>query len=293
MRKLTFSEVEKLFKGRGYKLLETEYINCETKMKYQCPNHPDRELFITVDKLKQGRCCPYCSKVGKVTQKDAENAFSKLGYILIDTYKPNHTPLKYICPNHPDKETKMRYSQALEGVRCPYCVNNIKFDFEEVKLEFEKVGYRLLEVEYINNSTPMKYICPKHPEKIRYISLANLKKGKRCMMCSRGGENHHNWSKLITDEERDANRNISGYNAWRKSVYKKDNYKCLICGSIEHLCAHHLDGFVWCKEKRTDVKNGVTLCNECHIEFHRQYGIGDNTKGQFIEWVNEMGISLE
>jgi hypothetical protein len=31
----------------------------------------------------------------------------------------------------------------------------------------------------------------------------------------------------------------------------------------------------------------MTLCKECHKEFHQIYGKGDNTKKQFEEWINK------
>ena len=48
---------------------------------------------------------------------------------------------------------------------------------------------------------------------------------------------------------------------------------------------HHLDSYNWCKEKRVDDTNGITLCENCHKNFHNIYGRGDNTKEQFEEWI--------
>jgi hypothetical protein len=73
----------------------------------------------------------------------------------------------------------------------------------------------------------------------------------------------------------------------RNDILNRDNYTCQCChkrgGNIN---AHHLDGYDWCKEKRTDVNNAVTLCQDCHSDFHHQYGYGGNTKEQFEEWIN-------
>ena len=50
------------------------------------------------------------------------------------------------------------------------------------------------------------------------------------------------------------------------------------------LNAHHLDGWNWCKDKRFKTSNGITLCEDCHVEFHKEYGYGNNTKEQFQEF---------
>lgn len=103
------------------------------------------------------------------------------------------------------------------------------------------------------------------------------------------GENSPRWNNNISSHEREIGRKIVGYNDFIKAVYKRDNYQCVCCGQKgngSNLNAHHLDGYNWCKDKRTDVNNGVTLCKECHEGFHSIYGKGNNTKEQFNEWIN-------
>lgn len=100
-------------------------------------------------------------------------------------------------------------------------------------------------------------------------------------------ENHPRWDKDKSNDERIINRKYLDYINWRRQVYERDGYSCLCCKdkSGGNLNAHHLDGFNWCVEKRTDVGNGVTLCNKCHTDFHRVYGYGDNTHEQYDEWI--------
>lgn len=56
----TYLEVKQAFEDRGYKLLETEYLGVDVKMKYECPKHPDKILSMTYSKLRNGRSCLYC-----------------------------------------------------------------------------------------------------------------------------------------------------------------------------------------------------------------------------------------
>jgi hypothetical protein len=101
------------------------------------------------------------------------------------------------------------------------------------------------------------------------------------------GENHPQYNPDKTDEERLMGRYVIGDSIvkWRNEVYKRNNYTCQSCYSIGgRLNAHHLDGWNWCKEQRFNVENGVTLCEDCHNDFHKVYGRGNNTKQQFEEF---------
>lgn len=104
--------------------------------------------------------------------------------------------------------------------------------------------------------------------------------GKQC------GKNHPNWNPNLTDEDRIQKRKYPEYKKWRESVYNRDNYVCQICKDNKggNLNAHHLDGHNNNPDKRILLENGVTLCNECHKDFHHQYGYGNNTKKQFLEF---------
>lgn len=96
----------------------------------------------------------------------------------------------------------------------------------------------------------------------------------------------------LTDEHRERKRLMRSRAVpkWRVSVFRRDNYTCQLCGARcgngkrITLNAHHLDGWNWAADKRTDVNNGVTLCLVCHTGFHEIYGNGDNTRAQFEEY---------
>lgn len=87
-------------------------------------------------------------------------------------------------------------------------------------------------------------------------------------------------------------RNNIDYYQWRLGVLLRDNYTCLCCGVRSNLHAHHLMPFTRFKEYRLLEINGVTLCRNCHIEFHSAYGIGGPTLLDFISWTKQKGFSL-
>ncbi|OGN91897.1 MAG: hypothetical protein A2Z75_06500 [Chloroflexi bacterium RBG_13_50_10] len=62
---------------------------------------------------------------------------------------------------------------------------------------------------------------------------------------------------------------------WREEVFKKDDYKCQICGSTKDPIPHHKKPFVSNLKERYDPKNGITLCRKCHGKSgERQYALG-------------------
>lgn len=78
------------------------------------------------------------------------------------------------------------------------------------------------------------------------------------------------------------------YKQFVATCFERDNYTCQITGkkSRGDIVVHHLDGYNWDVENRTNIKNGITLNKNIHNEFHKLYGKGNNTKTQFVEFVN-------
>ena len=99
------------------------------------------------------------------------------------------------------------------------------------------------------------------------------------------GKNNHSWNPNKTDDERLSSRDYPEYKNFIKRVLVRDDYTCQCCGVTNcKLSVHHLNGYNWCEECRTDDTNAITLCKNCHDNFHCQYGKGNNTKEQFEEW---------
>lgn len=98
------------------------------------------------------------------------------------------------------------------------------------------------------------------------------------------GENNPNFNPQLTSEDRVRGRNFEEYRDWAKLVKQKDNHKCRICNSSPSgkLVSHHLDNYKDFPELRTNIDNGVCLCVEHHLEFHKTFGFTKNTKMQFL-----------
>lgn len=78
------------------------------------------------------------------------------------------------------------------------------------------------------------------------------------------GENHFAWKGGTYDKDRKLDMGRKNYREWRKSVFERDNYKCIWCGSTENLNADHILPYSLFPELRYEITNGRTLCEDCH-----------------------------
>jgi hypothetical protein len=78
------------------------------------------------------------------------------------------------------------------------------------------------------------------------------------------------YKKSITPK---SSKNKRGFNqvAWASMVKLRDG-KCTKCGSVYDLHAHHIESFKDNEKLRYDVNNGITLCAQCHREYHKING---------------------
>lgn len=347
-KKYTTEEVKLYFLERGCEMLSEDYVNTTDKIQYIC--ECGRKSEISFDKFRLGRRCRECANERVALQRtipfeQVKEEFESTDYILLTLekdYESATQPIYYLCPN--GHEAKTTFSAFKSGVRCRACLGFERHTFEYVKERFEEGGCVLLEEEYVNAQTKMKYEC--ECGNTSEINYNNFYMGKRCDECARGRRAEssripfstvkelfeENGSQLLTEgyvdyttpipyickcgregfssyatfrkskqckqcsfdamkspnstgEMKIDRRHIEGYKDWVKDCYKRDNYVCQCCSQRGgKLNAHHKDGYHWCVERRIDPTNSVTLCKECHTEFHSIYGNKDNTEAQYMEF---------
>jgi DNA-binding CsgD family transcriptional regulator len=81
-------------------------------------------------------------------------------------------------------------------------------------------------------------------------------------------------------------RKSVAYQKWRERIFESDNYTCQKCKEKGvYLVAHHIESFSRNPKFRMKMKNGITLCRECHLDFHNRYGRENNNKKQLKEYL--------
>jgi hypothetical protein len=78
--------------------------------------------------------------------------------------------------------------------------------------------------------------------------------------------NKEYWDKIgRVTPERELIKCRKEYLEWRKMVFARDGYRCVICGKTGgEINAHHIKSFKDYPELRVEVSNGITLCRSCH-----------------------------
>lgn len=293
-KKLTYEYVFNYFKSNDCVLLSQEYLDSKSPLKYICSCGEPSEIVF--NKFRIGQRCRKCkafkiSKKLKIDFSEVAKEFNKRGHTLLDeNYVSSTTPLYFRCSK--GHTGKISLDNLKRGKGCKRCAiekraQTDRHDYDFVKKFFEEVGCTLTSNSYDNQLQKLEFVCKCGKKGVRSFNKFRIR--PYCLACGHQkllGKNNHNYNPELTDDERVLKRKFKEYDTWRSDVFSRDDYTCVVCSSKGgRLNAHHLDGYGWCKEKRTDVANGVTLCEECHTEFHGLYGYGDNTKRQFSDWL--------
>ena len=279
----TLERARKLFSERGCKLLETEYVNDRTKMRYIATCGHEHQISISNFNKGKGDLCR-ASRYRLIGDKQMlgteyiTKRFEAEGCKVIDPGNgSNSCKVKYIALcGHENSITYAHFAQG-GGRVCSKCSRSIQYEYDYVKECFENDGCELLETEYKNCKTPMRYIAQcGHESTITFDEFLNsLSTPKRCRNCHK-----------IKHHEITPDRYKGKYSRWRDEVFEKYSGKCVACGRSDgRMETHHLASFHSNPDKRFDVSNGVVLCFACHVKFHKDFGWRDNTPEQFEEWL--------
>jgi hypothetical protein len=157
-----------------------------------------------------------------------------------------------------------------------------------------------IDIKDLNNNSNkiIEYSCDncKKIKTCSYYSYYRKQKqtGDFCNVCNQrinnSGSQNKRYNHSLTDEDRLTNRDTADNIHWRITVFKKDNFKCIICKDKKgnNLQAHHLNSYTTYPLQRFDVNNGVTLCKICHKSFHKSFGYINTNENLFKQYLKEI-----
>ena len=196
--KLLYKDVKQYFKDHGCKLLEKEYIDNRTKMKYICSC--GNISTIKFSEFKEGHRCRKCSGCEKYTLKYMKQFFLNRNCELLETeYKAVTEKMKFKCSC--GNISQITFISFKRGCFCFKCGNlrrieKRKFSFKYVDNYYEEQGCKLLEKEYINCRVKMRYRCKcGEIECVSFSYFQTVSECSKCRVKNYSGENHYRWIK--------------------------------------------------------------------------------------------------
>ena len=105
--------------------------------------------------------------------------------------------------------------------------------------------------------------------------------------------NHNHYIDGRSSERATSRRKEMGllpYREWRKSIFIRDNYTCVLCKQRGgKLVADHIKPWALFPEFRYDISNGRTLCHKCHVKTDTYAGKVFSGKGGLSHYRQNYG----
>jgi hypothetical protein len=219
----------------------------------------------------------------------------KYDYSLVN-YINSHTKVKIICSIH--GEFEQRPHRHLQGDGCKECAKKVvskknslslsEFINKSKSIHGDKYDYTL--VEYVNNKTKVKIICPIHGE-FEQAPTSHLNTKCGCPNCGKI-KRKFNKTKTLGEFIEDAKLIHGDKYDYSKTEYKTTNDSidiiCKLHGSFSQKPYKHLQnqGCPTCKESKLEKTIRLFL-NENHIKYIIQYGKKEN-----IKWLGNQSLDF-
>lgn len=234
--------------------------------------------------------CDYCGEVYDII-------WAHRTKIINNDYASSSKDACYNCKTEKAKEIVLEkygvsnFSNA-PGAREKQAKTNLKIFGVENVFQNSKIKKK------IKKTNIEKYGVPSYTQTEEYRIKSKVTNNERYgsdswMQTDEGreyfsGENSPVWKGGVLGDERD--RKGLEYKEWRFYIFKSHNFSCDICGNNDYVEAHHLYNYKDYPELRFEKGNGVCLCQDCHIDFHRKYGKKNNTPEQYFEYKKSVQI---
>lgn len=175
------------------------------------------------------------------------------------------------------EKTKKKISSTRKrlGLKpLPYERNaNIKFNCSVCHKEYEVIFSRRNKTKYCSMVCAGIGKSDQARENLKKVDKERLRKINSKRLVGRCGDRSLNWKGGITPINTKI-RNSKRYAKWRKKVFERDGYKCVLCGYDKgHILeADHIKEFSRYPKLRFLLKNGRTLCKPCHKKTDNYFG---------------------
>lgn len=163
------------------------------------------------------------------------------------------------------KETLEKLRLSKLGSKNPmYGNKNGKPHTDKTKLKLSKIKKDL----YKKSSHPRqgKKLSLLSREKMRLAKIGKTlsEQTKIKLSEARKGLKHWNWQGGISAENSRI-RSSREWKIWRKAVFERDNYTCQECSKTKcYIEPHHIVPIRSDKTNLFNIRNGITLCRQCH-----------------------------
>jgi 5-methylcytosine-specific restriction endonuclease McrA len=166
----------------------------------------------------------------------------------------------------------------------------------------EERGHIFVEGTYQNRESPLIVWCPIHNNEHTTTFYNYNRSQTGCPCCGRDQVSEKLTGRQYSEETLQKMtvaagrrpyrggkprrwREDNNYRNWRGAVFLAYNNECAVTGTklqyVGDLVVHHLN----CAKNHSHLayvpENGIVLEKELHVYFHKTYGYGNNTVGQF------------
>lgn len=307
MRKsLTIEQVKVRCLDRGFELIDVKYSGSLIKHSFKCLKHNEIHSMVPSQLFRGSgpKCCGEEKinirlKSQRPTIKNAkrqslENGFKFLGTLMVVSAKQEFKCIKH-SEVHLSTLDRIRRGKGLKccGIeKLKITQKNRKLTTKEVKERTLEKGFEFIDNEYAGNQKNHLYRCLKHND-VYPSRPSNIFSGHRLPCCKkekRSGKNHPNWNLNLTDKQR-RSRHSDVTDNWKNQIKASAKRTCFACKKVDligrNCIAHHVESYRANPDLINEFSNGACLCLECHINFHKQYGYGNNTRLQFEKFLEE------
>lgn len=236
------------------------------------------ELLITNGRRRHNYAVSF-RKSAKAMYMDAASTEEKVAesHRMVEDYYDS-------MGEYPDSHTLELLADAIlsEELRERYAYKSRKYEYPVVATTRQTSWHKRWSAEYPIISPAYDYLLAGEiPGKVYADAIDSIQKAYKVL----------SWG-VVDAEIRQLTAKFRDENAkWAQAVKKRDGYRCqnpncATRSGIMH--AHHIKNYADFPHLRTELSNGVTLCERCHVDFHIGYGKHRNNDEQLADFFREV-----